>query len=625
MAISSDDPEISAAFSGAPPPVLADHESDDPEIAAAYKPDTESELAKATRRGHEESDAAKLAHEYADSMYHGAVGGLKGLGTLATTFDFDKAADTVNSETAKGYKAPPSSLKSAMESDYNPINWPRSIAQTASDTRHLTDPETGIDLGPSKPVSPLAATAMESLPAAIPAFTETGALFRGKPALPSAQSVANEAAARQSGGAAGTGADLSETSQPIKDVIAATKPEEINVKAMENHREADAHGVELTKGQATQDPAQWSGEHNSTDPKLVERFNTQETQLVNAIDNVRRDASPTNVANSPRENGQVVIDELKAYDEPIKAKVSATYGEAEAMQKAAGKGALQLDAKPAVEHAAEVLEDREDLLPGEARPILDKLRQAADSGTGIPLKQAETWKTIVARASRKYERAGDGNATQALSDFRDSLEQLAPSNASAPVLAKFNEARALARDRFSKMDDDPAYKAAANDDKKRGEPSNLADTFLDDYALNRSAPKAQVDLMAQKLGEEGKGALASHALSAIRKGAVNASGKVRPEGYNAAVAKYQDKLDSLVSPETLDKLESLGRVITNAKVEPPGGSTNWSKSGVISNAAHAAAGHLPIVKHLAPFAKSYLDANFAKEAVKPGAGINSAE
>lgn len=444
-----------------------------------------------------------------------------------------------------------------------------------------------------------------------------------------AQDVINQASAGQSMGAAGAATDVASLDPQMQTAIVKAAQKTggaVNLDALKAHAEASEHGVQLMRGQATRDPEQFTEEQNSTHPDIVGRINAQETQMVDALDTIRRDASPTNVANSPRENGQVVINDLKAYDTPKVEAINAAYKDANDANVAAGKGTLKLDPKAGVDHAAQTLEDREDLLPSEGQNILTKMKAAADAGVGIPVKQAETWKTIVSRASRKYERSADNNAVNALSDFRDSLEAMNPtSDAAAGVQEKFNTARSLAKQRFDEMDADPAYKAAALSTPE--EAKDLSDTFLDDNILGKAAAKSQVDRMMSKLSDEGQGAVASHALGAIRKGAVSANGKISPSGFNTAMQKYGDKLGSLVSPETQDSLESLGRVVTNSKVEPAGGKVNYSRSGVIARDAMKSLAEGAVDKAtrgVYGYAKNALNLSenkFAREALKPGAGL----
>ena len=118
--------------------------------------------------------------------------------------------------------------------------------------------------------------------------------------------------------------------------------------------------------------------------------------------------------------------------------------------------------------------------------------------------------------------------------------------------------------------------------------------------------------------------MASHTLNAIRKAGVNPSGNVLPNAYNGAMEKFGPKLESLVAPETKDSLESLGRVISNAKVPPPGSSIAPKSGVIVRDALQGAAEHALNAKTMGGYGvvkKMLTKDGFAKEATAPGAGI----
>jgi hypothetical protein len=215
-----------------------------------------------------------VMHQAASGTGHAIYGGLKGVGKLIQTGDMDKAADTVNRETAKSYRAPDSTLNAISESKYNPLNWAQgaadSIADNASDNRHLVDQETGIDTGPSKPVAPWEATAMKAAPTAIGAITGLRSMRSGKPPVAAdiapvtAKDVVGQAVTDQSmGAAAAPPVDVTkltpETQQSIVDAHRAGQG--VNMDAVMRHHDAETlpmpegeGPLRLRKGQATQDP-----------------------------------------------------------------------------------------------------------------------------------------------------------------------------------------------------------------------------------------------------------------------------------------------------------------------------------------------------------------------------------
>lgn len=432
----------------------------------------------------------------------------------------------------------------------------------------------------------------------------------------------------QSMGAARAAPALEEASAPLQQAARdAARKGPVNQTALENHLEADQHGVQLTEGQATRDAAQFSNEQNSTHDAIVKRLTEQEGQMVDALDNIRREAAPGHVQNDPIENGQVAVDALKAYDEPIKADIDAKYA---AARKASVTGDLQMDGSTFVKDAAAALKPQSKFrfLPGNVQGIIDDVK---DAGGKMSLDDFQAYSTQLGNEIAKAKAAGDGNAAFAIKQVNEALQKVQPiSTETAEAKALFDQARAAAKARFDALDADPAYEAAVNDVSmngiKRGKPSDLADKFLDKHAL--SAPRAQLERTMSKLDPDAQQAVAAHTLSAIRKSAVGATGKISSAGYNSAVGKYEPKLDLLVGPETVESLDSLGRVIHNAKVAPPGHFVNYSKSGVISNAAHGVAQPLAEAAINAktfgmgvPIIKGIAENNFAKRSLAPGAGL----
>jgi hypothetical protein len=390
----------------------------------------------------------------------------------------------------------------------------------------------------------------------------------------------------------------------------------VNPEAAVNHAEADAHGVQLMEGQATRDPAQFSREQNSTHPDIVKRINDQNTQMTEALDEIRREASPGAVQNSPIDNGQIAVDSLKAYDEPVQADIRAKY---KALTDANG-GSVPIDPGTFLGKVDTAL--KKNYLTNSVPPAAAELLNGVRNGEPLDFEGFEAARTRLAEAQRE-----GGSAGQAARIIRGELEQLPLSPAGAHLKGLADTARAAAKARFDELDADPAYQAAVDDVSngvRRGEPSALADRFLDKYALG-TAPKANVDRMTAKLDPEAQQAVAAHTLSTIRKSAIPASGTITPTGLNNALAKYGPKLDSLISPESQEALESLGRVVSNAKTPPPGHFVNYSKSGVIINAAQGVGEAALNAKTFgigAPIIKKLSEGSWAKQTLKPGAGLD---
>lgn len=552
-------------------------------------------------------------HGVASGLYHSVVGGYKGLGTLLATRDPAKAADAVDAETAKAYTPAPEDLSGIKDPKI------RALVEQSHQTPAPT--ELG-DIAQRHGASPGLSTALAVLPTAVASMAVPRGLGPEAPAkVPAveAQSIIDNSSEGQSMGAAAAtkniGSASPELQQSIVDASRRTGGA-VNLDVLHNHWEADNHGVQLMKGQAMRDPVQFSEEQNSTHPDVVKRIAKQNVQMVDAIDNIRREASPTTVGNDVIENGQTVVDALKAHDEPVQADIRAKY---KALTDANG-GNLPIDTGSFLSNVDTALKKQyltKSVPPGAAE-LLDSLR----AGEPLDFEGFEAARSRLAEAQRNG--GSEGTAARII---RGQLEQMPLSPEATQLKGLADTARSAAKARFDALEADPAYQAAIDDVSsgvKRGQPSPLADRFLDKYALGTS-PKANVDLMVGKLDEDARGAVASHTLNAVRKGAVNSNGNVLPKGYNDALLKYGPKLDSLVAPETREGLESLGRTITNAKVPPPGHYVNYSKSGVIMNAAQGAAEHAMNAKTMGIYGvgKKFLTGDrFAKDALAPGAGLD---
>jgi hypothetical protein len=560
--------------------------------------------------------------------------GYQGLWDLATGQGLRKAAQDIKETQARFTTGMNPRTQEVMASPYNPLTWPGRVGKGVGD---VIQQDTG---------SPLLATLADTGVQAFGAneeFAAAGDLARGagsalgagtravgtgvdavrnfvNPPL-SPQEIVNRTAQSSplSTSAAATAPNLQGTSPQLQQAVveAANKTGgAVNVDALANHIEAEQHGVQLMEGQATRDPTTFSNEQNSTNPAIMKRRVDQEQQMTDALDNIRQEAGPTTVQNNPIQNGQIAVDALKAYDQPIKADISAKY---KALTDANG-GSVPLDTGQFLSNVDAQLKKQylTDSVPPAAKSLLNSLRD----GEPLDFEGFEAARTRLAEAQRN-----GGSEAAASGIIRNQLEQLPLSPQAAGLKGLANSARAAAKARFDALDADPAYQAAVNDSAKVGAPSPLADKFLDKYALG--APKANLDLMMSKLGPEAQQAVASHALSTIRDSAITPNGTVSANGYNRALQKLGPKLKSLVSPDTQNSLESLGRVITNAKVPPPGNFVNYSKSGVLRNAATGVAqeigGAAINAKTMGlgmPVIKGIAERNFAKRVLAPGAGLS---
>ena len=562
------------------------------------------------------------AEELASGLYHSIVGGYKGLYTAATTLDPDKAAAAVNAETAKSYQAPKPDYSNAspqwrayMES---PESSPPGVAGMGNFAGDVAE-----RLGAPPAVS-----------AGVKAGAEVFGPFAGglketnvAPKL-DAQGVVNRAAETQSMGAAGVAPDVSKLSPDLQAKIANSA--NIDTDALTRHIEADTLPIpaKLTKGQARQDPGEISEEQNmrggEAGAPMRDTLQAQNQNLIENLDEIRRNAAPTAVGNDTVQNGEALINKYKEYDEPIKADISAKY---KALADANG-GDLPVDGKSfaAAADAALKKQMKAPFLPAGVQSILNDAREGGD----FTLENFENLRTTFASEARKADRAGDGNAAAAVNLTRNALEQLPMTGATAQVKALADQARSAAAARFQALDKDPAYKAAINDDTP-------PDSFVKKYVLGGN--KGDLVEMQKKFANdpEASGTVKAAALNYLKNragiDAYTNTGNFSQAGYNKARAELEPRMDALFDPETADNVRKLGNVARYQQMQPKGSYVNNSNTftaGAAKLAEHAAnLAPIPYAPQLHSLISKAVEKNSAaarvRKALEPGAGIDKAD
>jgi hypothetical protein len=392
-------------------------------------------------------------------------------------------------------------------------------------------------------------------------------------------------------GAAAASPDMQAVSPRIRaEVEAAAKEGSVNREVLTRHLEADSLPVkiDLSEGQATQHPATLSREQNSRakDQRWSEFFNRQNQQLIDNLDEIRAEAAPNAVGNDHIQNGQALVDAYKAYDEPVRADITAKYKELEA----ANGGQFPVNGRDFVVAAdaalAKKLKGR--YVPKEVAGDLEDLR----NGGSMTFEQFENLRTNLAAEARKADRSGDGNAMAAVNIVREALETLPMTGEAAAIKPLADAARSAAKTRFDRMRADPAYRAAVDDGVPVGEPSPLADDFIQKHVIKGKA--ANIRAMRETLSADPYAGetIAAGALNYVKsKSGVNLytnEGNFSQAGYNRALSEVTPKLDLLVGPKTAEQAQTLGNVARYTQAQPRGSFVNNSNTFVAAAGEHLA-------------------------------------
>jgi hypothetical protein len=585
------------------------------------------------------------------------VGGLTGASSLLAGADPNVAADRVKwwqqaltyqprsevgQETAE-------SIGAVLEHPANPVTWPGLYGETLaghgealglppsvlSILRVAPDAATAILGAPGKVPAAARASLIEDVQgagAAIPRAMERIADVR-EPELPP---DANPFARESLGAAAAVPSQLKTASPELQAAVRAEAREGgVNREALDRHLEADTLPIpmRLTKGQATQDPVQISEEMNRRakgDAQLVRIFNEQNQQLVDNLDEIRRETSPNVVGNDHIQNGQQLIDSYKAYDEAARAEINAAYQAA----RDANGGDLPMDAQSFTKAADASLKRnmKARYLPSEIAADLAEIRETG----AMNFETFENLRTNLAAEARKADRSGDGNAAAAISLVREALENVEPLGRAAEVKPLFDTARSLAKARFDRLKADPAYKAAAEDDVSMGEASALADDFIHKYVIKGKS--ANLDRMRETLAADpvAPEVISAGALNYLKsKSGVNLytnEGNFSQAGFNRALSEVSPKLESLVGPQHAEQVRTLGNVARYTMHQPRGhyvANSNTplalAKEKALSVAETAFNTAVLPGAGLGTKGRVFLERQaekkFVKEATKPGAGL----
>ena len=204
-------------------------------------------------------------------------------------------------------------------------------------------------------------------------------------------------------------------------------------------------------------------------------------------------------------------------------------------------------------------------------------------------------------------------------------------NETAAIKPLADAARDAVKAKFDKISADPAYKAVVNDETPAGEPSPIADRFINNFVTNGAS--ANIKQMKLNLANE---PLANQAISAATIDNLKAASKADPttgkflaDPYNKSLTNQSPKLTDLIGPESAQQLKAVGNVAKNVSAQPAGSFVNNSNSltSALSDTAKTGLSGLLAVKSLgislaAEKAAAIYKANKASgRAVAPAAGV----
>ena len=348
----------------------------------------------------------------------------------------------------------------------------------------------------------------------------------------------------------------------------------INLPALESHVQALnlPIPISLTRGQATGDLVALSNELNRRGElqNIAYRMGETNKALIENLSAIRDRAAPDLPGSKSSDFGQIVIDTYKGIDNDRRTVIGNLYKD---LEKAAG-GNFPIDSRTFVNNADAQLSKKlkSEFVP----PTIQRQLQAYRDGGRMDFEQFEALRTNLATEIRKAERAGDGNASMALSIIRDSLEDLPLTGEAAALKPLADAARTAARERFEALKRDPAYKAAVDD---KVAPENFVETFV--LSKGKGTEK-NVQTMMEALGKgtDGQHAVAANIIEYLRNKSVDQQGNFSQAAYNKALQELDPKLQNIFDGASAQTLRDLGEVARKVMAQPKGSFANNSNTFV---------------------------------------------
>lgn len=361
----------------------------------------------------------------------------------------------------------------------------------------------------------------------------------------------------------------------VRDQVAAAlqKGQKLDPAALLRQQDFKSLGMDGTLGQVTRDPMQYAKELNMRgidtgggQNALAARFNQQPLQLGDRLNSLGAGA-----ASEAYPAGNALIRSLQAADAPQKAAVDAAYG---AARDTTGRYA-NLDV-PAFSKAANDALDSKMLgrfLPTQVRNLMNDV-----SSGKVPLNvnNAVQIDSVLSEVQRAAAARGDKASELAVGTVRDSLNN-APiaSSAGQDAKAAFDQARALASQRFQTIDATPALKAALTD--------SAPDKFVSRYIINGNADDLKSLSNVISRDPEAKNIARGQIAEYLRSkafGANTAGDKgFAQESYNKALGNLgTERLSAFFTPDEINQFQAIGRVGSYMTSPPAGSAVNTSNT-----------------------------------------------
>jgi hypothetical protein len=415
---------------------------------------------------------------------------------------------------------------------------------------------------------------------------------------------------------------LQNSSPQLQRMVSTLPADQLNPTALDRHIQADSLGIQLTEGQGTGDAVKISRERNmrGANPELVQRFNEQNERLKELLPELREQLTPTATIPDTTAAGEGLIAAYQALDDSRVQGIRAAYRRLIDMN----NGVFPIDQQTMLQNARARLSQnlKSEFLPD----AIDRQIRMFEEGQPMNFEQFEALRTNLSNVMR----GTDGNASAAARIVRESMEELPLRQTASQAGQQYaleiknaaDEARLLARQRFSDLDTDKAYASVVNGNARMN-------TFIRKFVVN-AAPE-DLQQLALKFGDNlGSEVIRAGVLNHLQDVSIS-SGTFRQSAFNKALKQMEANrtLSLLFGEEGADRLRTIGNVAQFTQEQPVGSFVNNSNSTTAAIATYGVNGIAKAIDGITriPIASTIVDkavSNYQTgKALEPFAGLKN--
>ena len=382
-------------------------------------------------------------------------------------------------------------------------------------------------------------------------------------------------------------AELASASPELQQRYANIHPSEIDVPALQTHKQFEKFGIEPTEGELHQDVAKMSDEWNSRaklgNEDLLERFNERNPKLIEGFNKIKEKVAPDVYEQDPVKLASMPLEKMKADYDLEQANIRDLYKKANEASGTAGSPIDVGELKTNIAHALKE-KQRTRYVPERLKADLD---EAISKGYLTP-EEYENFRTDTATIARTSRDPLESHAAQII---REQLENVPLKDEFAQYKPLYDEARNAVK-ALKEKEKNPAYKAAISDNRTeddiaRGVPHPAANSFISKY-YDAKTPQVNIERMLDVIGRNSP---EHQALNAAKINEFKFNSGIKNEGGNVSQAalnklvhhQYASNLPVMLSQEALQDLHDLADVARKTEhIKGGAGFANTSNTAIVS-------------------------------------------